>query len=84
MHDNAFATKRFTRTAAQQAIRQISTFRFSGSKILVAMQQITEVTKCILVIYITFQMIALGVNAPAKLLVPLPRPSINYCHVPLK
>jgi hypothetical protein len=41
MHDNAFATKKFTRNAAQQAIKQniCNNFRSSESEILVAMQQ---------------------------------------------
>jgi len=40
MHENALATKRFTRNAAQQAVKQTCiNFQIFGSKILVAMQQ---------------------------------------------
>jgi len=40
MGGNAFATKRFTRNAAQQAVKQTCiNFQSFGSKILVAMQQ---------------------------------------------
>jgi hypothetical protein len=41
MHDNAFATKRFTRNAAQQTIKKYCIkFQIFGSKIVVAMQQV--------------------------------------------
>ena len=41
MHDNAFATKRFTRNAAQHTIKKYCIkFQIFGSKIVVAMQQV--------------------------------------------
>jgi hypothetical protein len=41
MHDNAFATKKFTRNAAQQAVKQniCNNFQIFGKQKLVAMQQ---------------------------------------------